>query len=567
MSKPKYSSAPFPTPQHPLLPLPALRGPKDSQLRGVFPDDDNDSSESDSSKGTQQANKTESDLAKLALDIGLKNLNMGGKCVDICWVVSHGKVMGMYEDHEEVQKINDGFFTAKIRGFPTFKAARGAWDHAWRNEKIAFRASGLSSANDDDANSRIQLYWVVIKGATPGIHMNHADAMVAVGEDNPYLLRVMWSLKDAYKVQSWGVSCGLVKCPYLNLCESIISLFPLPPPSSWPASSSLNIYMSMAETRTQHHGRPQKYETDEERRVARVSTQARYYESNHLEIKDARNPPTSSLNVNGQENRNMQYHHPRKKPKLSPKAASCACLLRQIKLRCGELMVLTGNNPAKFIGHACSEYLCTEEENIAKLEEALANVEKLYDYANEDLQNLYAESGASPIFHEGEDLVSRLADLKQQMQDVVVNAIVGHIEFSTISIGIPQLFSSYFIMGRESASSRKICANFKNAGSGMAMTYRSQAQISRKKKEAAALQATVKRLSIALVGYLDLSKSKGFSNKRSNRCCWASRQSLCSKQKPFTTHPLKPQDLNLRAQASKPIVDPQGLNLYDPETQ
>ncbi len=38
-------------------------------------------------------------------------------------------------------------------------------------------------------------------------------------------------------------------------------------------------------------------------------------------------------------------------------------------------------------------------------------------------------------------------------------------------------------------------------------------------------------------------------------------QSLCSKQKPFKTHPLKPQDLNPCAQASKPIVDPQGLNL------
>ena len=31
--------------------------------------------------------------------------------------------------------------------------------------------------------------------------------------------------------------------------------------------------------------------------------------------------------------------------------------------------------------------------------------------------------------------------------------------------------------------------------------------------------------------------------------------------------PLKPQDSNLRAQASKLIVDPQGSNLCDPETQ
>ncbi len=38
-------------------------------------------------------------------------------------------------------------------------------------------------------------------------------------------------------------------------------------------------------------------------------------------------------------------------------------------------------------------------------------------------------------------------------------------------------------------------------------------------------------------------------------------QSLCSKQKPFKTRPLKPQDLNPHTQASKPIVDPQGVNL------
>ena len=31
--------------------------------------------------------------------------------------------------------------------------------------------------------------------------------------------------------------------------------------------------------------------------------------------------------------------------------------------------------------------------------------------------------------------------------------------------------------------------------------------------------------------------------------------------------PLKPQESNLRARASKPIVDPQGSNLCDPETQ
>ncbi len=44
-------------------------------------------------------------------------------------------------------------------------------------------------------------------------------------------------------------------------------------------------------------------------------------------------------------------------------------------------------------------------------------------------------------------------------------------------------------------------------------------------------------------------------------------QSLHSKQKPFTKCPLKSQDLNLHAQASKLIVDSQSSNLCDPETQ
>ncbi len=34
------------------------------------------------------------------------------------------------------------------------------------------------------------------------------------------------------------------------------------------------------------------------------------------------------------------------------------------------------------------------------------------------------------------------------------------------------------------------------------------------------------RIAIALVGYLDLSKSKGFYNKRGDQCCWASRQGV-----------------------------------------
>lgn len=104
-------------------------------------------------------------------------------------------------------------------------------------------------------------------------------------------------------------------------------------------------------------------------------------------------------------------------------------LLRGIKLCRGQLMALTGNNSTKYIGRLCSDYLGTKEENIATLEEALSSIVKIYDNANQDLQKIYMESGASPIFHEGEKLVDKLADIKQQMEDVVMNAIVGHVEF------------------------------------------------------------------------------------------------------------------------------------------
>ncbi|SJL15493.1 uncharacterized protein ARMOST_18991 [Armillaria ostoyae] len=190
--KPKYPPAPFPTAPRPLLPPSAPtpstpKVPKGFRFHGVFPDDDN-SSESCDSKSTQKADDTEPDLKKLVKSFSVTKA--GRKRSNAFWVVYHGQVMGIYDDYEEAQKINESFCTAKTRGYPTLKAARGAWDHAWRNEKIAFGASGLSSANEADANARIQLYWVVIEGVTPGIHMNHADAMVAVGEDNPYLLRV-----------------------------------------------------------------------------------------------------------------------------------------------------------------------------------------------------------------------------------------------------------------------------------------------------------------------------------------------------------------------------------------
>lgn len=61
---------------------------------------------------------------------------------------------------------------AQVRGYPTQRAAKSAWDHAWHNERIAFRAAGLSSATEPYANDKVELYWVIIEGLTPGLHRN-----------------------------------------------------------------------------------------------------------------------------------------------------------------------------------------------------------------------------------------------------------------------------------------------------------------------------------------------------------------------------------------------------------
>ncbi|SJL17431.1 uncharacterized protein ARMOST_20981 [Armillaria ostoyae] len=216
--------AEFPTPPRRIL-GPSVH-PFEIRTLQRWPEDDESSSEEDKSSSEEDKSSSEDDepssedkasshaeeeLQMLAASFGSKKPKAHGKRLDTYWVVTQGKIMGIYDDKDEMQDTNAGFHTVQMRGFTTLNAARGAWDHAWRNEKIAYCASGLSSANEPDANDNIELFWVVLEGITPGIHRNHADTMAAVGEYNPYLLRIAWNMADAYEIQNWGISHGLIK--------------------------------------------------------------------------------------------------------------------------------------------------------------------------------------------------------------------------------------------------------------------------------------------------------------------------------------------------------------------
>ena len=66
-----------------------------------------------------------------------------------------------------------------------------------------------------------------------------------------------------------------------------------------------------------------------------------------------------------------------------------------------------------------------------------------------------------------------------------------------------------------------------------------------------------------------LTKSRATHGMTSNDLTHTTHNSkLCAPSRNTSQNlPLKPQESNLRARASKPIVDPQGSNLCDPETQ
>ncbi|PBK96124.1 hypothetical protein ARMGADRAFT_1028331 [Armillaria gallica] len=209
VSRPKFTPirAEFPTPPRPIVHKPV--DPIDVKMFQRWPKEDESSSEEE--QASTEMEEADMELCQLTANFGSKKLKGHGMHGDAYWVVTHGRIMGVYDDHETVEETNAHFHTAKICGFPTLKAAWQAWDHVWCNEKIAYHAYGLSSTNEPDMNDNVKLFWVVLEGATPGIHHNHADTMAAVGEDNPYLLRITWNLADAYEIQNWGVSHGLIK--------------------------------------------------------------------------------------------------------------------------------------------------------------------------------------------------------------------------------------------------------------------------------------------------------------------------------------------------------------------
>ncbi|KAK0231664.1 hypothetical protein EDD85DRAFT_956454 [Armillaria nabsnona] len=167
----------------------------------------------------------------------------------------------------------------------------------------------------------------------------------------------------------------------------------------------------MDNRKVQHRGRPRKHETEEEWRVARASTQARYYERNRLEINDgmrhryhSKKPPhikSRRCRPREQDSEHTVPSSSKGSQAISSKAAVCVRLLRGIKLCCGQLMALTGNNSTKYIGCLCSDYLGAKEENIATLEEALSNIVKIYDNANRDLQRIYGVWSVTNISRRG----------------------------------------------------------------------------------------------------------------------------------------------------------------------
>ncbi|SJL17577.1 uncharacterized protein ARMOST_21129 [Armillaria ostoyae] len=181
--------------------------------------------------------------------------------------------------------------------------------------------------------------------------------------------------------------------------------------------------MTNNDLHTRWCGWPRKYFTEEEKKDARAVIQVWYYGRNREDI-----------------NADMRHRYHTQKPSniapspsttsasMSNQQTLCVQWLRQIRLHRGQLMALTGNNAGKYIGHLCSGFLCTQDESMATLEDALSKVKKIYDDANGNLQMIYSESGVSPVFHEVEEVIKRMEDIKQQVQDVLANAMLGRQE-------------------------------------------------------------------------------------------------------------------------------------------
>ncbi len=102
-------------------------------------------------------------------------------------------------------------------------------------------------------------------------------------------------------------------------------------------------------------------------------------------------------------------------------------------------MALTGNNTSKYIGHLCLGFLSSMDESIGPLEDALVKMNSIHSDANNDLQSIYLVAGLSPIFHEAEELVKKLENTVQQLQDMVANAMVGKQE-------LRKLYSQWLLM-------------------------------------------------------------------------------------------------------------------------
>ncbi len=85
-------------------------------------------------------------------------------------------------------------------------------------------------------------------------------------------------------------------------------------------------------------------------------------------------------------------------------------MLWHIKQRYAELIMLTLNNPQKYVAWLCNGYLFVTHSDMGAMEKALGDVGGLKEQADDTLQCMYEESGIMPAYHEGQDIVMHITD-------------------------------------------------------------------------------------------------------------------------------------------------------------
>ncbi len=90
-------------------------------------------------------------------------------------------------------------------------------------------------------------------------------------------------------------------------------------------------------------------------------------------------------------------------------------MLWHIKQRHAEFIVLTLNNPQKYVAWLCNDYLFVTNSDMGAMEKALGDVGGLKEQADDALQCMYEESGIMPAYHEGQDIVMHITEVEQSL--------------------------------------------------------------------------------------------------------------------------------------------------------